>query len=80
MLQKFDPNRFTLRQDRPNGTQAHEDLAPQVPLGHIAALLASDPILREQVLQSLEAKKQPSPDAQRTRQPGLAPKEPRTPR
>ena len=55
MLQKFDPTRFTFRQDRPNGTQAPEP-TPQVPLGHLAALLASDPILREQVLKSLEEK------------------------
>ena len=45
MLQNFDPTRFTLRQDRPNGTQAPEP-KPQV----------SDPILREQVLKSFEEK------------------------
>jgi len=43
MLQKFDPTRFTLRQDRPNGTQAPEQ-TPQIPL---SALLASDPILQK---------------------------------
>ncbi len=56
MLQKFDPTRFTLRQDRPNGTQAPEVTSPQVSFGHLAALLASDPILREQVLPSLKDK------------------------
>ena len=55
MLQKFAPTRFTLRQDRPNGTQAQEP-APVVPLGHLAALLASDPSLREQILKSLDEK------------------------
>ena len=56
MLQKFDPTRFTLRQDRPNGTQAPAP-EPQVPLGHLAALFASDPTLRDQVLKKLDEKK-----------------------
>jgi len=56
MLQNFDPTRFTFRQDRPIGTQAPEPTS-QVPLGHLAALLATNPILREQILQKLDERK-----------------------
>ena len=47
MLQKFDQTRFTLPQDRPDGTQAPE-LTPHF---HLAA-----PILLKQVLKSQEEK------------------------
>jgi len=43
MLQKFDPTRFTFRQDWPDGTQAPKH-TPQVPLDHLSALLTTDPV------------------------------------